>query len=76
LQHSAGSARYVTLSPASCAVTLFYAMLFLACLDGVCALVLIGDRLRRVYIDWYERRGTIRNEPAPAASVIPRSAYF
>jgi hypothetical protein len=65
LQHSAGSTRYVTLSPASCAVTLFYAMLFLACLDGVCALVLIGDRLRRVYIDWYESAVLFAMSPRP-----------
>jgi hypothetical protein len=49
-------ARYVALFPASCAVTLFYVVLFLACLAGVCALVLIGDKLRRVYLDWRERR--------------------
>jgi hypothetical protein len=30
----------------------FYVALFLACLTGVCALVVIGDKLRRIYIDW------------------------
>jgi hypothetical protein len=57
-------------------MTLFYAMLFLACLAGVCALVLIGDMLRRVYIDWRERRGIIRNECARAFGLIPHSAWL
>jgi hypothetical protein len=30
----------------------FYAALFLACLTGVCTFVVIGDKLRRTYIDW------------------------
>ena len=29
----------------------YYAALFLACLTGVCAFVMIGDRLRRIYIE-------------------------
>ena len=76
LQHSAASLSYVTLFPASCAVTLFYAMLFLACLAGVCALVLIGDKLRRGYIDWCEGRDIIRNERSLARCVIPQSSSF
>jgi hypothetical protein len=30
----------------------FYVALFLACLTGVCAFVMIGDKLRRMYIEW------------------------
>jgi hypothetical protein len=33
-------------------MTLIYAALFFACLVGVCVLVLIGDLLRRAYIQW------------------------
>jgi hypothetical protein len=33
-------------------MSLFYVALFLACLTGVCALVMIGDKLRRMYVDW------------------------
>jgi len=29
----------------------YYAALFLACLTGVCAFVMIGDKLRRIYIE-------------------------
>jgi hypothetical protein len=66
--------RYVALFPASCAVTLFYVALFVACLTGVCALVVIGDKLGRVYVDWRKRGDSFRNEPAPAASLRPQSA--
>jgi hypothetical protein len=33
-------------------MSVFYVALFLACLTGVCALVMIGDKLRRMYVDW------------------------
>jgi hypothetical protein len=42
---------------------LFYVTLFMACLTGVCAFVVIGGELRRVYVDWCERRDIFRNEP-------------
>jgi hypothetical protein len=54
---------------------LFYIELFLACLTGVCAFVVIGDELRRVYINWRERRDIFRNEPAAFTSLI-RLHYY
>jgi hypothetical protein len=58
------------------AVTLFYTMLFLACLGGVCAIVLIGDKLRGVYVDWRDSSDIVRRESPHAASAIPHSAFF
>jgi hypothetical protein len=49
---------------------LFYVALFLACLTGVCALVVIGDELQRVYFDWRERCDSFRNEPAAPIGLI------
>ncbi len=42
---------------------LIYAELFFACLVGVCALVVIGDKLRSVYIDWLGSTDLVRDEP-------------
>jgi hypothetical protein len=49
---------------------LFYVALFLACLTGVCAFVVIGDELHRVYIGWRERCDSFRNEPAAPIGLI------
>jgi hypothetical protein len=55
--------RYVALYAASCGMTLIYAVLFFACLVGVCALVLIGDKVRSVYIGWLGSTDLILDEP-------------
>jgi hypothetical protein len=43
----------------------FYSALFVACLTGVCTFVVIGDKLRRIYIDWLGSADLLtRDEPA------------
>lgn len=44
--------------------------LFLACLTSVCAFVVIGDEMHRVYIDWRKRCDSFRNEPAAPNGLI------
>jgi hypothetical protein len=54
-------------------MTLIYAVLFFACLVGVCALVLIGDKVRSVYIDWLGSTDLIRDEPTERRHVYIES---
>jgi hypothetical protein len=54
-------------------MTLIYAVLFFACLVNVCALVLIGDRVRSVYIDWLGSTDLIRDEPTERRHVYIES---
>jgi len=49
-------------------MSVFYVALFLACLTGVCTFVVIGDKLRRMYIDWLASTDSFTsNEPAPGS---------
>jgi hypothetical protein len=52
---------------------LIYAELFFACLVGVCALVVIGDKLRSVYIDWLGSTDLVRDEPTERRHVYIES---
>jgi hypothetical protein len=54
-------------------MSLFYVTLFMACLTGVCAVVVIGDKLRSVYIDWLGSTDLIRDEPTERRHVYIES---
>jgi hypothetical protein len=63
----------VPLFPAFGAGMLIYAELFFACLVGVCAFVVIGDKLRSVYIDWLGSTDLMRDEPTERRRVYIES---